>query len=316
MLYLYAANEYALIEKAIKKLVDSLLETPNAFNLVRYDLRQTPFTDILEDASSFSFESAKRVLLLDHATFLTTVTEKSINKDIPEQALNALLNLGDDVHVIFIARSSQINKKDKLVKLIENNGKITIEKDIDKNDWQRFIYAFFDRQNIGIDRDAVAELISRVTSLGAFLQEAEKLAIYGERVTLSLVEELVTPLLEENSFALVNAFIAGDKEKTLRIWQDFRIQNQEPVAFIAQVGNQFRVYAQIYIYHEMGLTNDEVAARLTIHPYRVKLAMDLRRRTSLNQIFDILVALSKLDYDIKSGQIDRFYGFEMFLLNY
>ncbi|MFA5660280.1 MAG: DNA polymerase III subunit delta [Bacilli bacterium] len=316
MLYLYAANEYALIEKAIKKLVDSILEVQNPFNLVRYDLRQTMFSDILEDAHSFSFDTDQRVFILDHASFLTTSNEKSVNKDIPDQLIDMVGNLSDDVHMIFIARSSQLNKKDKLLKLIENRGKITIEKDIDKNDWQRFVYAYFDRQNIGIDRDAVSELISRVTSLGAFLQEAEKLSIYGERVTLALVEELVTPLLEENSFALVNAFIAGDKEKTLRIWQDFRIQNQEPVAFIAQVGNQFRVYAQIYIYHEMGLTNDEVASRLNIHPYRVKLAMDLRRRTSLTQIFEILVALSKLDHEIKSGQIDRFYGFEMFLLNY
>ena len=44
--------------------------------------------------------------------------------------------------------------------------------------------------------------------------------------------------------------------------------------------------------------------------------MDQRRRTSLEEVFNILLALADLDYKIKSGQIDRFYGFEMFLLNY
>lgn len=77
---------------------------------------------------------------------------------------------------------------------------------------------------------------------------------------MPLVEELVTPLLEENSFALVNAFISGDKAKTIKIYQDFKVQNQEPVAFIAQVGNQFRTYAQIYICHEEGMTNEEIAS--------------------------------------------------------
>ncbi len=316
MLYLFAANEYALVEKVIRKTVDSLLPERNPFNYTRYDLRQVPFKEILEDAQTFGFGTSTRVFILDHATMLTTSNEKSVNKEIDDAVLAELSNLHEDVHLIFIARSSQVNSRSKLYKFIENNGKITIEKDIDKNDWQRFAYAYFDRYNIAIDRDAINELLARVTNLGSFLQEAEKLAIYGGKVTLELVEELVTPLLEENSFALVNAFIAGDKAKTLKIYQDFRVQNQEPVAFIAQVGNQFRTYAQIYIYHELGHTNEEIATNLSIHPYRVKLAMDQRRRTSLEQVFDILLALADLDHKIKSGQIDRFYGFEMFLLNY
>lgn len=316
MLYLFAANEYALVEKVIRKTIDNLLEVRSPFNFMRYDLRQTPFKDIVEDALTYSFDSDVRVFILDHATMLTTSTEKSVNKDIPDELIDELGRLDENVHLLFIARSSAIKKSTKLYKFIENNGKINIEKDIDKNDWQRFVYAYFDRHNILIDRDAANELISRVTNLGAFLQEAEKLAIYGEKVTLPLVEELVTPLLEENSYALVNAFIAGDKAKTLKIYQDFRIQNQEPVQYIAQVGNQFRSYAQIFIHHELGLTNEQIASTLNIHPYRVKLAMDLRRKTSLDQVFNILSALAKLDYEIKSGQIDRFYGFELFLLNY
>lgn len=316
MLYLFAANEYALVEKVIRKTVDALLPERNAFNYVRYDMRETPFSEIIEDALSYAFDSSVRVIVIDHASVLTTSNEKSINKDIPDEQIDLLSRLSEDTHLIFIARSSQINPKHKIIKFIENNGKITVEKDIDKNDWQRFVRAYFAKENLPIDDEASSELLSRVTNLGSFLQEAEKLAIYGERVTLPLVEELVTPLLEENSFALVNAFISGDKAKTIKIYQDFKVQNQEPVAFIAQVGNQFRTYAQIYICHEEGMTNEEIASFLKIHPYRVKLAMDQRRRTSLEEVFNILLALADLDYKIKSGQIDRFYGFEMFLLNY
>lgn len=316
MLYLFAANEYALVEKVIRKTVDALLPERNAFNYVRYDMRETPFSEIIEDALSYAFDSSVRVIVIDHASVLTTSNEKSINKDIPDEQIDLLSRLSEDTHLIFIARSSQINPKHKIIKFIENNGKITVEKDIDKNDWQRFVRAYFAKENLPIDDEAASELLSRVTNLGSFLQEAEKLAIYGERVTLPLVEELVTPLLEENSFALVNAFISGDKAKTIKIYQDFKVQNQEPVAFIAQVGNQFRTYAQIYICHEEGMTNEEIASFLKIHPYRVKLAMDQRRRTSLEEVFNILLALADLDYIIKSGQIDRFYGFEMFLLNY
>lgn len=316
MLYLFAANEYALVEKAINKIVSNVLTTINAFNFVRYDFRETSYHEIMGDALSVSFDNEPRVIIIDHASILTTSNEKSINKDINSNDFNVLLEVSSDVHLIFVARSSKVNIKHPLYKLIDKNGKISVEKDVGTDDWYKFVYAFFDRHKVGIDSDAANELIRRVSDLSSFLNEAEKLAIYGEHVTLALVEELTTPLLEEKGFTLVNAFIEGDRAKALKIYEDFKTQNQEPVVFIALVGNQFRLYAQIFILHELGKTNDEIASFLKIHPYRVKLAMDQRRKTSLGQVFKLLAALADLDYKIKSGQIDRFYGFELFLLNY
>lgn len=315
MIYLFAASEYALIEKAIRKTVDTLIREENPFNLVRYDLREVALLDVLDEATMISFDNEPRVFILDHATFLTTSTEKTVNKDVSDQALKYLELLDESVHLLFIARSPKLNKKHKLVTYIEKNGKINIEKDRDANDWDRFATAYFERHNTSLDHDAKLEFLARVNNLGALLNEAEKLTLYGDHIDLSVVEELVTPLLEENSFALVNAFISGDKAKTLKIYQDFRVQNQEPIAFITQVGNQFRLYARIFILHESGQTNDDIATTLKVHPYRVKLAMDQRRKTSLDQVFSILLQLSELDHKIKSGQIDRFYGFELFLLN-
>ena len=50
MLYLFAANEYALVEKAINKIVSNVLPTINAFNFVRYDFRETSYYQIIGDA--------------------------------------------------------------------------------------------------------------------------------------------------------------------------------------------------------------------------------------------------------------------------
>ncbi len=316
MLYLFAANEYALVEKAINKTVDSILPSRTPFNYVRYDFREIPFVDILNDAATFSFDNEIRVFIIDHASVMTASKEKSVNKEISKDNLKLLDALKDEVHFIFIVRAASVNRKNELFQFIEKNGTVNIEKEVDKNDWYRFVTSFFKRENLKITPEAISELVNRISDLGSFLNEAEKLALYGEDVTLPLVKELVTPLIEEKSYMLVNAFIAGDKGLALQIYEDFKVQNQEPTIFIAQVGNQFRLYAQVYIYHELGLTNEEIAQTLKVNSYRVKLAMDQRRKTSLQEVFKILEALADLDYKIKSGQIDRFYGFEIFLLNY
>ncbi len=316
MLYLFATNEYALVEKTINRTVDSILTSRTPFNFVRYDFREIPFEDILSDASTFSFDNEARVFIVDHVSVMTTSREKSVNKEISKDSLKLLDLLKEDVHFIFIVRSTSVNRKNNLFLFLEKNGTVNIEKEADKNDWYRFVTSFFKKEKLAITPEAVEELISRVADLGSFLNEAEKLALYGENVTLPLVQQIVTPLIEEKSYMLVNAFIAGDKSLALQIYEDFKVQNQEPTIFIAQVGNQFRLYAQVFIYHELGLTNEEIATTLKQNSYRVKLAMDQRRKTSLQEVFKILEALADLDYKIKSGQIDRFYGFEMFLLNY
>ena len=76
MLYLFATNEYALVEKTINRTVDSILTSRTPFNFVRYDFREIPFEDILSDASTFSFDNEARVFIVDHVSVMTTSREK------------------------------------------------------------------------------------------------------------------------------------------------------------------------------------------------------------------------------------------------
>ena len=66
---------------------------------------------------------------------------------------------------------------------------------------------------------------------------------------------------------------------------------------------------------DKGYSESNIANELSCHPYRVKLALE--KIYSLNKI-DLkllLEELSELDIKIKSGDIDRFVGFELFLLS-
>lgn len=65
-----------------------------------------------------------------------------------------------------------------------------------------------------------------------------------------------------------------------------------------------------------GNNESEIADIMKIHPYRVKLALENRRRISLDAIMQEIENLYQLDLAIKSSKVDRFYAFEMFLLNF
>ena len=52
---------------------------------------------------------------------------------------------------------------------------------------------------------------------------------------------------------------------------------------------------------------------LVKHPYRVKLASNAI--FTIKELITYIKKLQKLDYDIKSGNIDKNFGLEFFLLN-
>ena len=61
-----------------------------------------------------------------------------------------------------------------------------------------------------------------------------------------------------------------------------------------------------------GYSEKEIVTTLKEHPYRINLAM--KSSFEIEDLKKKLVELSNLDYKIVTGEVDKFFGFEMFLL--
>ena len=62
-----------------------------------------------------------------------------------------------------------------------------------------------------------------------------------------------------------------------------------------------------------GYSEKEIVSILKEHPYRINLAM--KSTYNIENIKNILLKLSNLDYEIVTGKTDKYFGFEMFLLD-
>ena len=70
---------------------------------------------------------------------------------------------------------------------------------------------------------------------------------------------------------------------------------------------------QVKLMRTGGYSEKEIVTTLKEHPYRITLAM--KSIYNIEDIKDILLKLSNLDYEIVTGKTDKFFGLEMFLLN-
>ncbi len=99
--------------------------------------------------------------------------------------------------------------------------------------------------------------------------------------------------------------LSGKTEQALRLFEDLITQGEETIKINAILLSQIRLFLQTKFLMKIGYQQANIAETLKIHPYRVKLAMQEVRKFDekiLRRLFDDLV---EMDYQIKSGKIER-----------
>ena len=102
--------------------------------------------------------------------------------------------------------------------------------------------------------------------------------------------------------------------KVIDIYHNLLSRGSEPIAILVLIANQFRIILQSKLLYYKGYTEKDIASTLSIHPYRVKLAIQNSRNYSNELLIEYIDKLATLDYEIKSGEKDADTGLELFLL--
>ncbi len=324
MIHLVYSNQSSEIKRVIKAIAKQSLPERDDMNFVRYDGNNTLVQEIIDDANYIPLGYDKKVVAVDNCYFL--IKPRPRNKIESDQnyreLVNYLKNPNPDCDLILTVPTSQIDTNSEVYKIIKESGKITELKDPDVKEWKTYVKATVDeyiKKNPGhrIDSDALIELTDRTAGDIPLLRNSViKLFLYKEHIRYEDVLLMVTRPLEDNSFQLFNYLLNNEKDKAIGLFRDLQVNNVEPVTLIGMLANQFRLLNEIVFLSKKGMNNDEIANELAIKPIRVQI---LKRQTyamSEKNIHKTLDDLFQLDLQIKSGQVDRFYAFELFLINF
>ena len=314
MNYIIFGELYPLIRKNLNKILKDHLGKVDDFNVAKIDFDESSLEEIEYESSSLPLGYEKKAVVVENATFLTKdVTEKDEKK-----VLDILQNSSEDIALVFILRNLSVNKNGKIYKFIEESGRILEIMNISKEEWPIYIRKYFKNKNITITSEAINELALRVEGdLTRFLNEADKLSLYKSSISLADVQLMISKPLEDDAFQMSNALFRGDNSAAIAIYRDLKKLGQKFVeTLIPMLASQFRFISDVCFLDTNGLEIDEIAKELNVSSIRVKMALKNSRNISRRQIAGALDKLYFLDLQIKSGQIDRSYGLELFLINF
>ncbi len=321
MIYLIYGNQTPSIKSRIKKIVKERLPENDDMSLVKFDAESVLVQEWIDEANYLPLGYDHKIVVAENCYFL--LKSKTKNKIESDQDYGALMGFlmhpSDECDLILTVNSLAINTTNDIYKKIKEVGNIIEIPDLDQKGWKDGVRRYcLENAHLKIDNDALIELADRTNGDVALLQTSvAKLALYTEHVTYDDVVLMVTRPLDDNTFLIFNNLISGRNMDAVKIFRDLRVNNVEPVTLINMLGNQFRLLNQVYYLFKNGATEEEVTKELNLNPRRTPVLRKNINLVSERAIHRALQELFDLDYKIKSGLVnDRFYAFELFLINF
>lgn len=322
MVYLIYGNQSPTIKSQINKISKAFLEGIgiDELSFVKLDGNNVLVQDAVDECRYVSLGYDKKVVSLENCYFL--LKPKPRNKIDSDQDYDKLIkyleNEGDECTFILSVPSMNIDEKSQVVEIIRRKGKEIKVADPDERSFIEYIRSYCRKYEIQIDDMAIQELAARTDGdVALFKNSITKLSLYTDHIRYNDVVKMVARKIEDEAYLLSNYLVNGQNVEAIGLWRDLKAGKAEPVTLISQLANQFRLINQIrYLLKVKRLSQDETGKELKINSKRVYAISRNLGLVSEKAVIRAIDNLYQLDYEIKSGQVDRFYAFELFLIEF
>jgi DNA polymerase-3 subunit delta len=161
-------------------------------------------------------------------------------------------------------------------------------------------------KNGEVDWDASRRLAALVgNDLRLLDMEIDKLLLYadGRQVTEEDVLLLASRAREESIFDLVECVGRREVDEALRLLHHFLDGNEHPLRLLGMLARQIRILIQVSELRAEGKGQSEIAKRLKMHPYAVKMLAEQALNFTMEQLEQAHALVVETDWKIKTGEM-------------
>lgn len=259
-----------------------------------------------------------KLVIASNSIFLSSEVKKDsgYNTDL----LIKYLESPNPNSILVIVLDKNIDERKKVCKEIKKICEVINCNKLDNYQLFNYIKNKFSNNKYKIDNSSIDLFMNYVgTDLMNINNEIDKLIMYKldeKIINENDIKSITSKIVHSNIFDLIDSVLVNDKNKIFEIYEDLmKFESEEPTKIIVMLSNQFRLILQCKILEEQGLSESEIAKKMKVHPYRIKLSLQKGKKFPYEVLEKYLVDLSDLDFKIKSGKTNKFIGLELFFLN-
>lgn len=314
LIYLFTGTSEIFIKNRMNRIIQSF--NKYEYTIIKYDMETTSLSTVLSDAITVPFLEELKIIILKNPKFLTKSATST--KDEIKAMLKYLKNPCDSTLLIIDATNTVINQSNEIYKMLKNVARIIDYPDPEEIELKGWIVRSFDANGIDIKDDALTLLLEYIGDDQARLsQEIDKLSYYvgkGGTIRKEDIKLLVPKNINNEIYLLIKAIINHDLALTNQIYNNLITHTKDSLTIFSLISNKFKELLSTYRLLKYGYSQSDIAKFYNVSTGKAYYIVQEARAFKLSDLEFYIDKLAELDYQIKSGKLDKTIGLELLLL--
>lgn len=314
LIYLFTGTSEIFIKNRMNRIIQSF--NKYEYTIIKYDMETTSLSTVLSDAITVPFLEELKIIILKNPKFLTKSATST--KDEIKAMLKYLKNPCDSTLLIIDATNTVINQSNEIYKMLKNVARIIDYPDPEEIELKGWIVRSFDANGIDIKDDALTLLLEYIGDDQArLLQEIDKLSSYvgkGGTIRKEDIKLLVPKNINNEIYLLIKAIINHDLALTNQIYDNLITHTKDSLSIFSLISNKFKELLSTYRLLKYGYSQSDIAKFYNVSTGKAYYIVQEARAFKLSDLEFYIDKLAELDYQIKSGKLDKTIGLELLLL--
>lgn len=314
LIYLFTGTSEIFIKNRMNRIIQSF--NKYEYTIIKYDMETTSLSTVLSDAITVPFLEELKIIILKNPKFLTKSATST--KDEIKAMIKYLKNPCDSTLLIIDATNTVINQSNEIYKMLKNVARIIDYPDPEEIELKGWIVRSFDANGIDIKDDALTLLLEYIGDDQARLsQEIDKLSSYvgkGGTIRKEDIKLLVPKNINNEIYLLIKAIINHDLALTNQIYDNLITHTKDSLTIFSLISNKFKELLSTYKLLKYGYSQSDIAKFYNVSTGKAYYIVQEARAFKLSDLEFYIDKLAELDYQIKSGKLDKTIGLELLLL--
>ncbi len=296
--YLLYGEEKYWKRQYYKRLLQAAGDTGDGMNTVIMEGRKLTEEEIILSADTLPFFAERRIVVVKDSGFFKKKADTLAEymEKVPETTL--LIFLEEDV-----------DRSLKLYKRVDKFGRAVAYNALEGQELSVRVAKYLKDSGRNIRQSDMDYLLEQTgNDFTSIINELEKLISYTEgssEVRREDIDAVVTDHTERAMYELTNAMADKDPARAMNCYYELMKNNKDiSMGVIRSAAGLFTQLLELREMRGKGMSSDEIAGKLHLHPYRAKMLCQQAMRYESRELKEMLEECVAAESDIKQGRMD------------
>ena len=304
---LYGTEEY--LKKLYRdKLKDAILGDTDGMNYSYFEGKEIDLKKVAEVVQTLPFFSDRRLVVIENSGLFKSQNELS----------TMLSGMPDSTIVIFV--ETEIDKRNKLYKLVKDRGTVSEMNGLDERNLKLFAASLLEQAGKKITESTMTYLLDKIGSDMENIQnEVEKIIGYTMDhaiITTEDIDAVVTTQITGKIFQMIDAIGSKQQNKALSLYYDLLSVREKPMSILYLITRHFNILLQIKDLTAKGHAGAEIAGKVGVPPFAVRKYTAQARNFTVSRLKQALEFAADVEEQVKSGRMIDQIGVELLLITF